>query len=208
MQPQEERSEEEAAEKPQEQSEEPKENSEEKPEHKPHHSEEEPKDKPQETQEKTEERRGRRGRATAPSEEHHSAREAESPQEDDGTTSSCSTVLTTSCSTTLTAISQSERWATVRMVMVREWPEHSSPWGCARCGAQWCGIRQPPAHPSLDGGMLRASLEELSRMENDMERKQDSNQRRLLALKRNTQCVACGKKGHWRGDPECGSTRA
>ena len=108
-------------------------------------------------------------------------------------------VLTTSCSTTLTAISQSERWATVRMVMVREWPEHSSPWGCAGCGAQWCRVRQPPEHPPLDGGMLRATLEELSRMENDMERKQDSNQRRSLALK-------SGEKGHWRGDPECKST--
>ena len=50
--------------------------------------------------------------------------------------------------------------------------------------------------------MLRASLEELSKLE-----RKETNQLKLLELKKNSNCSVCGKKGHWRGDPECKAKR-
>jgi len=163
-------------------------------------SQEKPEETPVKSEESEEERQGRRGRATAPSGN-------ESPLEDDGTTSSCSTAQATDSHPTArvepwtAGARQWEPWATTRMVIVREWPQYGSPWDCLRCGAQWCRIRQPPARPP-DGVLTRAGLNELG-----MSELKQTKGLKMLDLKKVTNCSVCGGKGHWKGDPECNGVR-
>ena len=54
------------------------------------------------------------------------------------------------------------------------------------CGAQWYRLQRVPNRPP-DGVLTRKGLSELTSTE----------------LKKVTNCSLCGKRGHWKGDPEC-----
>ncbi len=174
---------------------------------------------PEPPREKQEDRKGRRGRTVVRCGDPSSDRRAKFPLDHDETTDTRFLEQQTRA--------QKERWVTVKKVIVQEWPGHSSPWECERCGAPWCRIWQPPEQPPLCGGqelmsrtpagdfdqigmlmrppdgvLTRAGLNELGVSE-----LKETQGLTTMQMKNVTNCSVCGKRGHWKGEPECQGKR-
>ena len=54
---------------------------------------------------------------------------------------------------------ETERWATSRITVEREWPRYMSPWTCEWCGAEWCKVRPPPAWARSTDDQPHAAVE-------------------------------------------------